>query len=510
MKKCCCGLSTTGICCLLLAAMVGCEPRSDQTPTPVQPSVTTPDDSGTPAEEPAADEPAEEPAGEQVTEEATAPSEEPAAPVAEPVTPADEPVAPAEESATAEEPVMPAEEPAEQPAPPAEEPTEDAAAPAEEAAAPAEEPAPAVEEPAMPAEKPATGETEAKMGIEKKPFGKTADSVEVDLYTCTNAKGVVLKMTNFGATVVALELPDRDGNMDNVNLGFSTLDGYLGDHPYFGATVGRYCNRIGKGKFTLDGKEYTLATNDGENHLHGGEVGFNKVVWNAEPFETEDGVGIIFSYRSKDGEEGYPGNVDVTAVYTLTNEDDLVIDFSATTDAPTPLNLTNHNYWNLCGAGSGTIRDHVLTINADKYLPTDAGLIPTGEMANVAGTPLDFTKPKKIGLDLDKIEADPVGFDHCWVLRPGEGGDYLTLAARVKCEKTGRVMEVHTTQPGLQFYSGNFLDGSEASGGYKQYEGFCLETQHYPDSPNHENFPSTILRPGETYKQTTVLMFSVE
>ncbi len=267
-----------------------------------------------------------------------------------------------------------------------------------------EEPAAASPEPTAPtenatsADQPSAPESKPKMSIEKTAFGKTAEGVTVDLYTLTNAKGVVLKMTNFGAIVVALEVPDRDGKLANVNMGFSTLEGFLGKTPYFGATVGRFCNRIAGGKFTLDGKESTLATNDnGKNHLHGGNVGFNKVVWNAEPFENETGVGIKFTYLSKDGEEGYPGNLNVTAVYTLTNDNEMAVEFTATSDAPTPVNLTNHCYWNLAGAGSGTIRNHELLINADKYLPVDAVLIPTGEVADVAGTPLDFTKPEKIG-----------------------------------------------------------------------------------------------------------------
>jgi aldose 1-epimerase len=360
-----------------------------------------------------------------------------------------------------------------------------------------------------PASEPSAPESKPKMSTEKTAFGKTADGVEVDLYTLTNAKGVVLKMTNFGAIVVSLEVPDRDGKLANVNMGFATLDGFLGKTPYFGSTVGRYCNRIAGGKFTLDGKEYTLATNDnGKNHLHGGNVGFNKVVWNAEPFENESGVGIKFTYLSKDGEEGYPGNLDVTAVYTLTNDNELTVEFTAKTDAPTPVNLTNHCYWNLAGAGSGTIREHELMIDADKYLPVDAGLIPTGELADVAGTPLDFTKPEKIGARLDQIKADPVGYDHCFVLRREAGK--MHLAAKVKDPTSGRVMEIHTTQPALQFYSGNFLDGKPENNNYKQYDGFCLETQHYPDSPNHASFPNTILRPGETFHEKTVHKFYAE
>ncbi len=352
------------------------------------------------------------------------------------------------------------------------------------------------------------GEGNAAMTIKTTQFGELPDGTQVDLFTLTNANGVELQMINFGAIVVSLKVPDRDGEMANVNLGFSSLDGYLGDHPYLGSTIGRYCNRIAAAKFTLDGKEYELSANDGPNSLHGGEVGFNKVLWDAETFEEQTGQGIKFTYLSKDGEEGYPGNLNATAAYTLTNDNELVIEFTATTDEPTPVNLTNHNYWNLRGAGSGTIRDHELMIVAEKYLPTDETLIPTGEMADVAGTPLDFTKPEKIGARLDEIVADPVGYDHCYALReaPGE----MMLAARVKDPETGRMMEVHTDQPGIQFYSGNFLDGETANGGYQQYEGFCLETQHFPDSPNQPGFPSTILKPGETYHHKTVLKFSAE
>lgn len=372
---------------------------------------------------------------------------------------------------------------------------------------------------------PSAPENKPKMSYEKTAFGKTADGTDVDLYTLTNAKGMVLKMTNFGAIVVSLEVPDRDGKLANVNMGFASLDGFLGKHPYFGSTVGRYCNRIAGGKFTLDGQAYTLATNDnGKNHLHGGNVGFNKVVWQAEPFQNDSGVGVRFTYLSKDGEEGYPGNLKVTAVYTLTNDNEMAVEFTATTDKATPVNLTNHCYWNLAGAGSGTVREHELTIAADKYLPVDAGLIPTGDVADVAtspeslagkrrgsdagGTPLDFTKPEKIGSRLDQIKADPVGYDHCFVLR-GEAGQ-MRLAAKLKDPASGRVMEIHTTQPALQFYSGNFLDGKPENNGYKQYDGCCLETQHYPDSPNHAEFPNTILRPGETFHEKTVHKFYAE
>ncbi len=346
------------------------------------------------------------------------------------------------------------------------------------------------------------------MTVEKSSFGKTADGEEVFLYTCTNANGLVMNLTNYGAIVVSLETPDRDGELDNITLGFDSLDGYLARHPYFGATVGRYCNRIAGGKFTIGENEYTLATNNPPNHLHGGVMGFDKVIWNAEEVQNENEVGVRFTYRSPDGEEGYPGNLDATAVYTLTNDNEMKVEFTATTDQPTPVNLTNHNYWNLAGAGSGTILDHELEIAADQYLPVDSTLIPTSELADVEGTPLDFTTAKKIGDDIKQIDSDPQGYDHCFVL-PSQDGS-LALAARVKDPKSGRVMEIHTTQPGIQFYSGNFLDGSEAGGGFKQYEGFCLETQHYPDSPNQPSFPNTILQPGETYQQTTVHKFLVE
>lgn len=371
----------------------------------------------------------------------------------------------------------------------------------------ADEPAPTDDE-TKPAEDDSKKAEQSAMSVEKSEFGETPDGAKIDLYTCTNANGLVLKLTNYGAIVVAMETPDRDGNLANITLGFDNLAGYLQRHPYFGSTVGRYCNRIAKGKFTLDGQEYTLATNNGENHLHGGEVGFDKVVWTAKPIESESEVGVEFKYTSKDGEEGYPGNLDVTALYTLNNDNELKVEFTATTDKATPVNLTNHCYWNLGGAGSGDIKDHVLKIEADRYLPVDEGLIPTGQLADVKGTPLDFTIEKPIGQDLDQIEADPVGYDHCFALRSPGGS--LESAARVKDPESGRVMEISTTQPGIQFYSGNFLAGAEADGGYEQYAGFCLETQHFPDSPNQPEFPTTILQPGLEYHQLTVHKFSAE
>ncbi len=344
--------------------------------------------------------------------------------------------------------------------------------------------------------------------METTPFGKTAEGKEVKLFTCTNASGSILELTDYGASVVSVEVPDRDGKLANVNLGFDKLDGYLGQHPFFGATVGRFCNRIANGRFTLDGKEYQLATNNGPHHLHGGDKGFNRYVWTSEPIVGADGVGVRFTHTSPDGDENYPGTLRMTATYTLTNNNELRIELSAVTDKPTVLNLTNHNYWNLAGAGSGNILDHVLTLEADKYLPVDDTLIPTGELAPVKGTPFDFTKATAIGSRFDQLKGDPTGYDHCYVLRGQDGK--LSLAARVKDPKSGRVMEVYTTQPGVQLYTGNFLDGSESNGGNKQHEGFCLETQHYPDSPNKPEFPTTVLRPGEEFRAVSVFRFSTE
>lgn len=347
-----------------------------------------------------------------------------------------------------------------------------------------------------------------KLGIEKQSFGKTEDGSQVDLYTCTNANGLKVKLINYGAIVVAVETPDRDGKFENIALGFDSMKGYLQEHPYFGAAVGRYANRIAGGKFSLEGQEYSLATNDGENHLHGGVKGLDKVVWTAEEVTEENGAGVRFHYLSPDGEEGYPGNLDVTVLYLLNNDNELRVEFDAKTDKATPVNLTNHAYWNLNGEGSVTILDHLMTIRADSYLPVSDQLIPTGEIAPVEGTPMDFRRPKRIGEDIEQLTNEPRGFDHCWILS-GEG-NLSTLAARTKSPDSGRVMEIYTSQPAIQFYSGNFLDGSEQNGGYQQYEGFCLETQHFPDSPNHPNFPSTILQPGERFQQVTVHRFFVE
>jgi aldose 1-epimerase len=348
----------------------------------------------------------------------------------------------------------------------------------------------------------------SKLAVEKSPFGQLEDGRDVTLFTIRNAHGLALKMIDYGATVVALEVYDRDGNRRNVVLGFDNLHGYLQRHPYFGSTVGRYCNRIAGGKFTLDGQEYTLATNNGPNHLHGGNVGLDRVLWQAEPIEGFESAGIQFTYDSPDGEEGYPGNLRVTATYLLNNNNELVITLAARTDKATPVNLTNHTYWNLGGAGSGTILGHELTIHADQYLPVNEGLIPTGELADVAGTPFDFRQPHQIGERIGQLKNDPQGYDHCYVLRSGE--ELPHLAARVRDPKSGRVMEIRTTQPAVQFYSGNFLDGTPTSGNNPQYAGLCVETQHFPDSPNQPTFPNTILKPGETYRHVTVHKFSVE
>ena len=348
-----------------------------------------------------------------------------------------------------------------------------------------------------------------KMKITSSPFGKTSDGEKVTLYTCTNANGLVLKMIDYGAIVVSVDVPDKNGELANVNLGFDKLDGYIQRHPYFGATVGRFCNRIAGGKFSVGDEEYTLAKNNGPNHLHGGLKGFDKQMWKVKKLKQDGGVGLKFSRTSPDGEEGYPGNLDVNVVYTLTNENELKVEFTAKTDKATAINLTNHNYWNLAGAGAGTILDHELEVMSDHYLAVDDTLIPTGKLADVKGTPLDFTKPHKIGERIKQIKADPVGYDHCYALR-NQDSSKLALAARVKEPTSGRVMEIYTTQPGIQLYSGNFLDGSEGGNGYKQYEGFCLETQHYPDSPNQPDFPSVILKPGEKFAQTTVHRFSAE
>ncbi len=349
----------------------------------------------------------------------------------------------------------------------------------------------------------------AKAGVQKSNFGKMPDGTTIDQYTLTNAKGLVAKVITYGATLTELYVPDRQGKLGDIILGFDNLAQYLGNHPYFGATVGRVANRIAKGKFTLSGKEYTVATNDGPNHLHGGLKPFNRVVWKAEPIEQVAAAAVKFTYLSADGEEGYPGALRVTVIYTLTDKNELKIEYSASTDKATPVNLTNHAYFNL--AGEGDILGHEMMIAANRYTPVDGTLIPTGELAPVKGTPMDFTKPALIGSRINQLTNQPRGYDHNYVLN--SGGKKLARAVRVTEPKSGRIMEVETTEPGIQFYSGNFLDGTlKGKGGtiYKQYYGFCVEADHFPDAVHQPKFPSIILEPGKTYTQTTIHRFSAK
>jgi aldose 1-epimerase len=344
--------------------------------------------------------------------------------------------------------------------------------------------------------------------VEKLPFG-SAGGKPVDLYVLTDSGGMVAKIMTYGATVTELDTPDRNGDMDDVVLGFPSLEGYLGKEPYFGAIVGRVGNRIAKGRFTLNGKDYQLATNDGPNHLHGGRRGFDKVVWDAQVVPG-DAPSVRFSYLSRDGEEGYPGNCSVTVVYTIANSNELRIDYTVTTDKDTPVNVTNHSYFNLGGPEKGDILGHVLTLNADRYTVVDSTLIPTGELRSVEGTPMDFRLPTPIGARIKEVGGNPVGYDHNWVVNGG--GGRLGLVATVFEPKSGRAMEVSSTEPGVQFYSGNFLDGTltgKKDVTYKQYWGLALETQHFPDAINHPNFQTDVLKAGDTYRSTTIYRFSV-
>jgi len=342
------------------------------------------------------------------------------------------------------------------------------------------------------------------MTIEKKPFGKTADGKPVTLYTLSNNQGNTVELIDYGAIVVSINVPDRSGKKTNVTAGFSSIDGYLERHPYFGATVGRFCNRIAMGKFSLEGKTYSLAVNNGPNHLHGGEVGFDKRMWLVAEVKADNSVGLKFTYVSPDGEEGYPGALTTIAEYRWDNNNCLTLDLQATTDKPTVLNLTNHAYFNLGGAGSGTIHQHELTLACDQYLPVDESMIPKGALAPVAGTPLDFTTPHKIGERIAQLK-ETNGYDHCFVVK-GKAGE-LRDAAKVVDPASGRTLSIKTTQPGIQLYTGNFLDGKPGNAGFKTHEAFCLETQHYPDSPNQPSFPSTVLRPGEKFHQVTTFTF---
>jgi len=351
--------------------------------------------------------------------------------------------------------------------------------------------------------------------IRKETFGKAAGGEQVDLYTLSNKKGMEVALTNFGATAVTLKVPDRAGKLADVVLGFDTLEGYEHGTAYFGATVGRYGNRIGGGKFSIDGKTYALPKNNGDNTLHGGITGFNKKAWKAREIASKDGESLEMSYLSADGEEGFPGNLSVKVVFTLpTDGNELKIDYTATTDKDTVLNLTNHSYFNLAGEGNGDILDHVLTLHAKQFTPVDKTLIPTGELRDVAGTPLDFTRATAIGKRINESYeqlAFGKGYDHNWVLA-SDSRKGLALAAEVYDPKSGRTLEVLTTEPGVQFYSGNFLDGPKGKGNkpYGRRAAFCLETQHFPDSPNHPNFPSTLLKPNSVFRSQTVFRFSAK
>jgi aldose 1-epimerase len=391
-----------------------------------------------------------------------------------------------------------------------------------------------------------TGERNEKTGFRrdavmtKEPFGHLPDGSAVEIFTLTNDGGLKARLMTYGAILVSLEVPGRDGRPGDVVLGYDTFDGYVKNNPYFGAIVGRYGNRIAKGLFTLDGAAYKLAVNNGENHLHGGVRGFDKVVWAAEPVKETGAVGVKFTYLSKDGEEGYPGNLACAVTYRLTNvkgrafgsplarglyprastaevdprakpgapsaDNELTISYEATTDKSTPVNLTHHSYWNLAGQGNGDILRHELGLNADRYTPVDKGLIPTGELVPVKGTPMDFTTPTAIGRRIAQVEG---GYDHNYVLN--RTGEELSPAARLYDPQSGRTMKISTTEPGIQLYSGNFLDGTitgKSGKIYQRHSGLCLETQHFPDSPNRPNFPSTILKPGRVYKSLTVHKFS--
>ncbi len=357
---------------------------------------------------------------------------------------------------------------------------------------------------------------EAKSKMQKQAFGKIQDGQTVDLYVLTNKQGMSAAITNFGATLVSLKVPDRDGKIGDVVLGYDNPADYETGKAYFGGTIGRYGNRIAHGKFTLDGVSYSVPTNDGENSLHGGVRGFNKRVWTAKEVSSSAGESLELTYLSKDGEEGYPGNLKVKVVYTvLADQNALKIEYTATTDKATVTNLTNHSYFNLAGQGNGDILQHQLTLFASQFTPVDATLIPTGKLEGVRGTPFDFLQATAIGARINQDDQQlkfGKGYDHNWVLDKSSEGA-LSLAARAYDAQSGRILEVSTTEPGVQFYSGNFLDGSVHGKDGKVYgyrSAFCLETQHFPDSPNHANFPSTVLKPGQTLRSTSVYKFTVQ
>ena len=350
--------------------------------------------------------------------------------------------------------------------------------------------------------------------VTRAPFGVTPGGDSVELFTLTNPHGMEVRVMTYGGIIVSIKVPDRKGAIDDVVLGYDSLAGYLRSSPYFGAIVGRYGNRIAHGKFTIDGESYRLDTNNGPNALHGGVKGFDKVVWHAESIKQDSTVGVLLTHTSPDGDQGYPGTVQARVSYALTPDNKLIVSYHATTDKATPINLTQHSYFNLAGAGKGDILGHVVMINADRFTPVDSTLIPTGELAPVAGTPFDFRTPTAIGARIaqpDQQLKNGGGYDHNFVLN--RNGDTLSLAARVVEPTTGRVLTVTTTQPGVQFYTGNFLDGTITGKDghvYLRRYGFCLETQHFPDSPNHPTFPTTILRPGQEYQSQTVFRFSAQ
>ncbi len=343
-------------------------------------------------------------------------------------------------------------------------------------------------------------------------FGTTSDGQTVTLFTLTNRNGLVVKVSNYGAALTECHIPDRTGTMADVTLGFSQFSDYQDKNdPFLGVVAGRYANRIAKGRFRLEGVDYELAINNGPNHLHGGKRGFDRRVWQASPL-GEGKEGVRLGYQSPDGEEAYPGNLETTIEYELTDDNEFRMAYRAQTDRATPINLTNHAYWNLAGESSGSIRDHQLKIEAERYTPVDEHLIPTGEILTVANTPLDFRKARTIGERIDQVGKDPVGYDHNFVLTKEEEGA-LNLAATVTESRSGRKMEIFTTEPGIQLYTANFLDGTltgKSGQKYSAHDGLCLECQHFPDSPNHPHFPSTILRPGQEYRQTTLHRFSLD
>ena len=349
-------------------------------------------------------------------------------------------------------------------------------------------------------------ESKTKMGIESQPFGNAANGESVTLYTLTNSNGNSVKMIDYGAIIVAIEVPDRVGKKVNVTAGFDSMEGYVQRHPYFGSTVGRFCNRIANGKFSIDGQEYNLFINNGPNHLHGGKVGFDQQIWKVEKLGGTGEVGLRFKLTSPDGQEGYPGTLNVTADYIWDDSNKLTIHFVAETDKTTHVNLTNHAYFNLGGPGSGKVYDYDLSVSAQEYVPVNENMIPTGKTAPVAGTALDFTSSKKIGERISSLEATK-GYDHCFVVA-GKAGT-LRPAAKVVDPQSGRTMTVETTQPGIQLYTGNFLGGTKDTANYGQHEAFCLETQHYPDSPNQPEFPTTLLKPGQKLDETTTYQFGV-